>query len=219
MTKVQDVIKGNKFVVMCVCLPLLLFQTSCVRTQDLPVSADAVRPLAVGSDVPDVTLNAVDGSDFALRREARNQPLIVIFYRGGWCPYCTLHLAALGEVEGELREMGFRIVAVSPDHPEKLAESVTQQDLTYTLLSDSSMTAARGFGIAFQVDAATVAQYQDYGIDLEDASGETHHLLPVPAVFIVGVDGRVKFVYANPDYKVRLPVDDLLEAAKREMAR
>lgn len=110
--------------------------------------------------------------------------------------------------------MGYRILAISPDRPEKMNEIVEKHDLTYTLLSDHTMEASRAFGIAYRVDDATLLKYKMFGVNLEDASGETHHLLPVPAVFIVGTDGIIKFGYANPNYKVRLPPGDLLDAAR-----
>ena len=116
--------------------------------------------------------------------------------------------------EADLLNLGYQILAISPDRTPKLGESVEKGKLTYTLLSDSSMTAAQAFGIAFRVDDATLEKYKGYNIDLEAASGEKHHLLPVPAVFIVGTDGVIAFVYANPDYKVRLTPEVLLAAAK-----
>jgi peroxiredoxin len=120
----------------------------------------------------------------------------------------------LQSIEAELQQMGYQILAISPDRPEKLAESVGKHQLTYTLLSDHAMEASRRFGIAFRVDGATVERFKEFGIDVEKASGETHHLLPVPAVFIVGTDGIIKFSYVNPDYKVRLAPGDLLDAAR-----
>ncbi len=192
----------------------LLLQASCAQVGNVPDTAEAVQPLKVGATVPDVALTTPDGTSFFPVAEASKQPLVMIFYRGGWCPFCTLHIAELGQIEGELRDLGLRIVAVSPDRPEKLAEGMEQEELKYTLLSDSSMAAARAFGVAFRVDNATVEAYKGYGIDLEDASGETHHLLPVPAVFVIGSDARINFVYANADYKVRLSGEALLEAAR-----
>ena len=79
------------------------------------------------------------------------------------------------------------------------------------------MNAARAFGIAFQVDEATLGEYKGYGIDLEEASGESHHLLPVPSVFLIDTDGVVRFVHYDPNYEERLENDALLEAA-RELA-
>ncbi len=203
-----------------VCSMGLLLQASCTRMSTaVPESAEMVRPLTVGAAVPDMTLSTPDGTPFAPLTEAAKQPLVMVFYRGGWCPYCTRHLAELGQIEGELRDMGLRIVAVSPDRPEVLAESMNSHELTYRLLSDSSMVAAKAFGIAFRVDDATVEQYKGYGIDLEAAPGQKHHLLPVPAVFIIGTDGRIRFAYANSDYKVRLSVEALLEAARSSVAK
>jgi len=179
----------------------------------VPESADRVKPLSVGSDVPDVSVVQADGTSVNVR-DLITQPTVLIFYRGGWCPFCNMHLGQLQEAHAELVKSGYQILAISPDLPAKLAESVEKGELGYTLLSDSSMAAAQAFGIAFRVDDATLEKYKGYGIDLEAASGESHHLLPVPAVFIAGTDGTVKFAYANADYKIRLEPAALLAAAK-----
>lgn len=86
--------------------------------------------------------------------------------------------------------------------------------LKYTLLSDSKMAGARALGIAFKVDDTTLERYGQYGIDLEKSTGERHHVLPVPSVFVVGKDGIINFEYVNPNYKVRLQPEVLLAAAK-----
>lgn len=177
------------------------------------VSAE-VKPLPVGQSIPEVKLKTVTGKDFDLAAVAKEQPLVIIFYRGGWCPYCNTHLGQLQEADSELRKLGFRIVAISPDRPEKLQESLDKGALSYTLLSDSSMNAAKAFGIAFEVEAPMLEKLVSYNIDIEAASGQKHHLLPVPSVFLVGTDGVIDYVYSNPDYKVRLSPDELLSAAK-----
>ncbi len=180
----------------------------------LPAAAEDVRPLQAGATVPDLALLTAAGQPFALRAALRERPAVLIFYRGGWCPYCNRHLGQLQTVEADLRALGYQVLAVSPDRPGKLAESAARLRVTYTLLSDRALAAARAFGIAFRVDDATVETYRGYGIDLEEASGETHHALPVPAVFLVGRDGAVRFAHANPDYKVRLAPGALLAAAR-----
>lgn len=177
-------------------------------------SAERIQPLRIGAKVSPLALQTPDGKAFNLSAAIEKKPAIVIFYRGGWCPYCNLQLGQLQTIESKLLDLGYQILAVSPDRPEKLAESVDKHKLTYALLSDHAMKAARSFGIAFQVDDGTIAKYKGYGIDLEAASGEDHHWLPVPSVFIVGTDGVIRFSYANPDYTVRLSPEDLLEAAQ-----
>ena len=123
-------------------------------------------------------------------------------------------MGQLQKIAPQLIELGYQIIAVSPDRPEHLRESLAKNELGYTLLSDAKMTASLAFGIAFKVDDKTVELYKGYGIDLEASSGEKHHLLPVPAVFVVGRDREVKFQYADPDYKTRIDPDLLLAAAR-----
>jgi len=181
---------------------------------EVPTDAKLVKPLAVGAAAPAFVVRREDGSDYAFNPAKLTKPTVLIFYRGGWCPYCNSNLAELRKAEGELQARGFDVLFLSGDKPEVLRSSLEDQKVTYTLLSDSRMQAARAFNIAFRLDDATYKQYQAYGIDLEDASGETHHQLPVPAVFIVDRSGTIRFVFADPDYKVRLQSAELLAVAR-----
>lgn len=106
------------------------------------------------------------------------------------------------------------MIALSADRAERMTKSLEVKDLGYTLYSDSALRAARAFGIAFQLDAETVKSYAGYGIDLEAASGRDHHQLPVPSVFLVEAGGTIRWVYSNPDYKVRPDNAAILSAAR-----
>ena len=117
-------------------------------------------------------------------------------------------------MESELSNLGFPVVAISADRPAELAKSLEVHDLGYTLYSDSSLAAARAFGIVYQLDDAAVARYKGFGIDLEAASGESHHQLPVPSVFLVEAGGTIRWVYSNADHRVRPDNARLLEAAR-----
>ncbi len=123
-------------------------------------------------------------------------------------------MGQLKSIEPKLLELGYQLIAISADRPEKLRESIEKQELHYVLLSDSSTAAAQAFGIAFRVDEKTLERYKQFGIDLEEASGEKHHILPVPAAFVAGTDGVIKFEYINPNYKIRINPELLLSAAK-----
>lgn len=189
-----------------------------VWAAEVPESAADVEPIGVGEVVPDMTLRDASGDTHELRALVSEQPTVLIFYRGGWCPYCTEHLSGLVDIEEELTTLGYQLLAISPDRPSVLAEAEAASDeldvpTSYRLLSDSDMTVARAFGLAFQVDADTLAQYREYGIDLEEASGADHHWLPVPAVYLVGTDGTIVFSYANPDYTQRLAPEAIVAAA------
>ncbi len=181
------------------------------------VSAEQAKPLSVGAKVPAVSLKTLDGQTADLADLIEEKPTVIVFYRGGWCPYCNTQLGRLKEIEQQILDTGWQIIAISPDRPQKLSESIIKHQMKYTLFSDSKMEASKKFGIAFKVDDATIEKYKGYGIDLDDASGENHHLLPIPAVFLIGADGIIKFTYANPDYKVRLDPQVLLSTVKAEL--
>ncbi|MFO7725848.1 MAG: peroxiredoxin-like family protein [Oceanipulchritudo sp.] len=184
----------------------------------LPREAKNVSPLGLGETIPSVTVQTVGGESRNLASLTAGQPSVLVFYRGSWCPYCNRHLSALAGIEDDLADLGYRILAVSPDRPAGLKEAATENKLGYTLLSDSSAEAAKAFGLAFEVDEKTRTIYANHGIDLNKASGQDHYILPVPAVYLVDKEGRVQFHYSNPDHSVRLSPKDLMKAAKKEVA-
>ncbi len=181
---------------------------------EVATAADQVHPLLIGTPVPDAALSDVDGKAVSLRAAIAGKPTLLVFYRGSWCPFCNLQLSNLRKIQQNLVDLGYQMIAISPDRPENLRKMLDKNSLTYTLLSDSNIEALKAFGIAFRVDAKTTGLYHGYGIDLDDASGTKNHALPVPSVFIVDDKGVVQFEYVNPDYKVRVPEDVLLAAAK-----
>ena len=112
-----------------------------------------------------------------------------------------------------MAELGFPVIAISPDRPELLQQSLKAKGLGYTLYSDAKMAAARAFGISFQVEDDGLQMFKKYGIDLEAASGHDHHQLPVPSVFLVEAGGVIRWVYSNPDYEIRPKNAEILKAA------
>lgn len=122
-------------------------------------------------------------------------------------------MGQLHEIESQLGSVGVQLIGIAPDRPEKLRESIEKHKLGFRLLSDAQMVGAQAFGVAYTLDEPTMKQLKQYGIDVEEASGEKHHQLPVPAVFLVSTDGLIRFQYVNPDYRVRLDPALLLSAA------
>ena len=185
-----------------------------LRAALAPSAAEAV-PLAAGARVPAVVVQTVEGNDLDLAAAVAQKPTLLIFYRGSWCPYCNRHLAALSEVEPELLRLGYQILAISPDETPGLRTAAEKNRLNYRLLSDRAMHASAAFGLAFRIDPPTVAKYRGYKIDLPPVPGEpAARWLPVPAVYVIGRDGLVKFVHTDPDYKARLAPAEVLAAAR-----
>lgn len=173
----------------------------------LPEKAEDISPLLYGEKIPVTVLPDVQGKMFDVNKAAGEKPTILVFYRGGWCPYCTKQLSALQEVAPELEKMGYQLIAVSTDAPEKLAQSAEKGKLGYTLLSDADVAVARQFGIAYRAP-------EGYWKILSSGTGgkDVDQLLPVPAVFILDKKGVIQFEYINPDFKQRLQ-PGLLKAA------
>lgn len=193
---------------------LLLTATSLTSAADLASAPDQVRPILLGSAMPDVALRTLAGKPTTLKAQVAGKPAILVFYRGGWCPFCNLQLSELRLIQKDAEKLGYQIIAISPDRPEELSKTLGKDKLTYTLLSDSKAQALRAFGIGYRLDDATYAKYQGYGVDLEKASGGKEHALPVPSVFIVDKDGVLQFSYSHPDYRIRVPGTVVMAAAK-----
>lgn len=123
-------------------------------------------------------------------------------------------MGQLRDIEAQIQTNGYQIIAASADRPGKLSGTVDENKLHYRLVSDADQSAAKAFGLAFRVDDHTNERYKGYGIDLEEASGKPHHILPVPAVYLIGKDGLITFSYVNPNYRVRLAPQILLAAVE-----
>lgn len=187
-----------------------------VALQDVATTPSAVKPAKVGDKAPSARVVTPDGEQIALSDIYSSAPTVLIFYRGGWCPYCNVHLASLATIEKELTDAGYQIVALSSDAPRYLQETAAKNQTAYRLLSDSDVEAARAFGLAFRVDDATVERYLGFKspIDLEARSGGLkHHVLPVPAAYVIDKSGVIRYAHWNPDYKNRIDAQELLKAA------
>jgi peroxiredoxin len=192
---------------------------------DVPIaeSAALIEPLAKGDKAPRFVVETVDGEAFDFDPENLERPAVLLTFRGGWCPFCNAYLSDMRHAIPEIRAMGVDVLFLSGDRAALLFETLsqeTQEDidgLDYTLLSDAEAQAAVALGIAFKASQRTINRRNEKGQDIEDSSMLKHGVLPVPAVFAIDRDGVINFAYTNADYKVRLPADELLAAA-REIA-
>ena len=192
-----------------VLLFLFFVSNSLIAQSNLPSSANDISPLLIGENVPNLSLKDTNGKSVNISDLISSKKTILVFYRGGWCPYCNTHLSALAETESQLIAQGYQIVAISPDSPKSLMETKTKEKLNYTLLSDSDGEFAKAFGIAFQAP-------ENYGKYLKKRSENlnTDLYIPVPSLFILNQSGTIIFEYISPDYKQRITNDLLLSVVK-----
>jgi len=180
----------------------------------IPLGADNVVPLKAGAHAPSAIVKTVDGSDFDLGQAFAAKPTVLIFYRGGWCPFCNKQLAGIQDLAPKFLALGFQILAVCTDKPADLRATMDRHHLTYTLLSDRAMAAASAFQVAFRVGDDDAKKYASFHVNLPDIPGEPGGLwLPVPSIFVIGKDGVIKYAEFNPNFRIRPPPDEILAAA------
>lgn len=197
---------------------IVLFLATALSQFATSRTAEEVKPLLIGNSVPKVDVADEAGKTQFLPVLTKGKHSIIVFYRGGWCPYCNTHLQELAAAEKDLIELGYQIIALSPDSPQMLSTVEKDGDLGYSLYSDSGLDAAAAFGIDFTLSKETLQKYKEYGIDLaENSGGKNKDRLPVPSVFIVTPDNRIALTYVNPEIRDRIP-GDLLKAAARAIA-
>jgi peroxiredoxin len=194
---------------------ILALQTHALDRTQIADTAENVTPLLIGQTVPNSTLQTVDGDPVSLKALTMQKPTVLIFYRGGWCPYCNRQLSGLKNIEGQLDELGYQILAISPETPAQLQQQKLQTKFSVTLLADPGLEAISGFGIGFYVSDEQRTTYKskwDISLTSDKTSGTA--VLPAPAVFILDTKGKVLFSYVNPDIKTRISPDLLYQAAK-----
>lgn len=206
---------------------VLVFSLVCSATirhghADVPIaaSADLVQPLGVGDEAPRFIVETVESETFDFDPETLDKPVMLLVFRGGWCPFCNVYLSDMRHVIPEIRDLGIDVLFLSGDRPELLYESLEDQaqvdiaGLDYTILSDADAQAAIALGIAFKAAQKTIDYVNKKGDGYKKSSMERHGILPVPAVFAIGRDGIIAYTYINPDYKDRLPASELLDVAR-----
>ncbi|MDH4047221.1 MAG: redoxin domain-containing protein [Gammaproteobacteria bacterium] len=188
---------------------------------ELPASAEETTPLRAGDYAPKFSARTVADEKFDFDPAALQRPAILISFRGGWCPYCNMHLSELRNAIPQIRALGMDVYFLSGDRPELLHASLsreTQDDidgLDYVILSDANMEAALAFGTAFRVNQQTVDWLNEKGKDVDGSSIRQYQALAVPSVYVIDTSGEIAYDYVNADYKIRLSAKKLLEVAER----
>lgn len=181
-------------------------------TADLKATGIETSALQVGDHAPNITLPDAMGQAVSLGQLWQQGPLVLVFYRGGWCPYCNLELRAWQQHLDTLRQYGARLVAVSPQTPDNSLSTAEKNDLAFPVLSDSSLAAAEGFGIAFQMPLSLIELYGKFGHDLPVLNGNGRWVLPLPATYVIDTEGRIVFAHIEADYRERAEPASVLAA-------
>lgn len=195
-----------------------LFSIKLIAAPGIAASPEQVTPLLNGLTIPAVRLKTAGGTSVQLTQLVQQKPSMLVFYRGGWCPYCNAQLAALRDIEPKLQALGYQVIAITPDSVVSINKSLNDtggKALNYTLLSDSEFKASSAFGLAYYLDDNTATMYKGkLGSLITTEEGTEKVVLPVPAIYIVNTQGEALFNYVHINYKTRLHSELLLKAAE-----
>lgn len=189
-----------------------LIQTYIDRSRDEHVATDALQ---AGDAAPAFILRNQNGDAVALADRLARGPVILVFYRGGWCPYCNLELRAYQRLLPAIESAGATLLAISPQQPDASLSTAEKNALAFDVLSDAGSRAAAAFGIAYTLPEPLRALYAEVGHALPAINGDDSWTLPVPATFVVGRDGRIALADVDVDYRVRLEPQAALDAVRR----
>ena len=164
--------------------------------------------------MPDFTLPDVNNKPVSSKDLLAKGPLVVIFYRGGWCPYCNLQLHDIQKHLKALKATGAELVAISPEKPDATAETVKKQKLQFYVLSDSNGTVGKKFGLMFKLNDDLKAVYKKFGINLTEANNNDKWELPLAATYIVKQDSKIAYSFVNADYTKRAETTELIDIVK-----
>jgi peroxiredoxin len=169
--------------------------------------------LKAGDLAPDFTLPDASGKPVRLSGRLKDGPVVLKFYRGGWCPYCNLELRAYQKALPELAAVGAQLIAVSPESPDNSLSTKEKNALAFSVLSDRGGATAGAYRLAFQLSPELKALYRSRGRDLAEWNGGDW-TLPVPGTFVVGTDGRILLAHVDADYRSRLEPSEAIAAAR-----
>jgi len=172
-------------------------------------------PAKVGDQAPDFTLPDAQGGQVSLTDLLREGPVVLTFYRGGWCPYCNLQLRAYQDFMAGFQALGARLVAVSPQTPDNSLSTAEANALSFDVLSDVGNHVARDYGLAYTLPVELQEALTSVNKILPDINGDGEWDLPVPATFVIDGDGRIALAHLDIDYRERLDPEDIVAALKQ----
>lgn len=170
--------------------------------------------LFINSKAPEFSLKDQYGATVTLKELRKKGPVVVLFYRGSWCPFCNRELKAFQDSLGQILTKKAQLVAITPEAREGIDSTVKKHGVVFPILSDEGAKVAQAYQVAFKVDEKTVNRYKMAEIDLLKINRQKEAILPVPAVYIINSEGSVTYRYFDENYKKRVSVSEILKNIK-----
>ncbi len=174
----------------------------------------AERALGTGDIAIDFTLSNAKGEPVSSEALRGAGPVVLSFYRGGWCPYCSMELKALQDVNAEIKALGASLVAISPQMPDASLSTAEKNELEFEVLSDVNSSVADQYGLTFSLAEDLRPIYKNWGADVAAVNDDPDCKLPLPATYVIDQDGKIVHSFTDEDYTDRLEPDEILESLR-----
>ena len=178
-------------------------------------SSMPVPGIKVGEKAPDFVLNNALGKAVSLKDKLKEGPVILVFYRGAWCPFCNMHLHVLQQSLPEFKKHGAQLITITPQTPDKSVEQFKDKDYPFEVLSDLDDKVMKDYRLYFELPAELVEVYKNHDLDIEAFNGKGRNVLPVPGSFVIDTNGFVRAMFADTDYKKRMEPSAIIDALKK----
>ena len=195
---------------------LTIFISSTLTAQNYR-TAEETKGLPVGIKAPDFSAIDQHGNVFKLSDHLRNgEPVVIVFYRGYWCPVCDKHLGKLQDSLMLIEAAGAKVIAISPEKPEYLEKMAEKTGAEFQLLFDDGYRIADAYAVTFKAGATTLLIYNTVlNANLKKTHSDDSQRLPIPATYIIGPEGKIIWRQFNPDYKKRSTVKEILDVLRK----
>jgi len=184
-----------------------------VRATDIEQSAKQVGDTAI-----DAQLAGWDGNNVKLSDLWREGPIVLMWYRGGWCPYCNIQLRAMQQSMDNIENAGAKLVVLTPELPEKAKETAKANDLDIVALHDKGNAVARKYGLVFQLPETIIPAYREK-LKLPEYTGNDAMELPLAATYVIDTSGKITYAFLDADYKKRAEPAEVIKAVKAAAQR
>lgn len=179
------------------------------------LKANPPRQKAVGDNAPTFRLTDATGKVVSLANALHNGPVVLNFYRGGWCPFCNLELNALQRALPRFKEFGAQLMAISPEAPDNSLTTIQKHKLAFPVLSDLKSEVAQQYGIVYTVPEYLRSVFEKFGLDLTKHNGTDKVQLPIPATYIIDRQQIIQYAFANEDFTVRADIEEIIGVLKQ----
>ena len=167
--------------------------------------------LRVGDNAPRFRVLDHQGVKVDLEQTLQQGPVVLMFYRGVWCPYCNRQLKQMQDSISFITQKGGTVIAVTPETVEQIQKTTKKTKASFHVIHDINLKLMRDYKVSYQLEDATLARYLRSGIDIQANNGENGTNLPVPATFVIGQDGKIIFAFFDPDYTKRATIQSILQ--------